>query len=158
MTGVVQLERLRVKRLRPDAHLPTRAHAGDGGLDIYSIEDAVVPPAGGRVLLGTGIAVEIPLGWTGLMCARSGMATRHGIGKPNSPGVIDAGYRGELRVSLLNTDPSEAYTVRAGDRVGQLLVVPVFVGDVEEVDELSGASRNADGFGSTGGFASEGSN
>jgi dUTP pyrophosphatase len=150
--SVAQLERVRVQRLREDATLPTRAHDGDAGLDLYSVDDAVIPPAGGRVMLGTGIAVEIPFGWTGLVCPRSGMAMRHGIGKVNSPGVIDSGYRGEVRVSLLNTDPTEPFTVRAGDRVGQLVIVPVFMGAVEEVDELSDAARNADGFGSTGGF------
>lgn len=153
---ITALDTLRVKRLHQDAVLPSRAHEGDAGLDLHSIEDAVIPPAGGRVLLGTGIAVEIPYGWAGLVCPRSGMATKHGIGKPNSPGVIDAGYRGELRVSLLNTDPREAFTVRVGDRVGQLVLVPVFTGAVEEVETLSDATRGSDGFGSTGGFDSGG--
>jgi dUTP pyrophosphatase len=143
---------LRVRRLRDDAVLPTRAHHDDAGLDLVSVDTVVLAPGGGRAVVGTGIAVEIPAGWAGLVCRRSGLAARHGVTVLGGPGVIDAGYRGELRVVLLNTDPGEAFTINAGDRVAQLLLTPVLLGDVTEVDELSDATRDAAGFGSTGGF------
>ena len=150
MTGAYPV--LQVQRLRPDAVLPTRGHDTDAGLDLVSIEEVVLAPGGGRAIVGTGIAIEVPIGWAGLVCPRSGLAARHGIGVVNGPGVIDAGYRGEIRVVLHNTDPVESFTVRPGDRIAQLLLTPVLVGTVEEVDALSDASRDHAGFGSTGGF------
>lgn len=143
---------LRVRRLHPDAVVPERQHPGDAGLDLVAVEGATLAPGGGRATVATGIAVEIPDGWTGLVCPRSGLAARHGIGVVNGPGVIDSGYRGEVRVVLCNSDPSSEYEVAAGDRIAQLVIVPVLHGRVEEARELSPAARDADGFGSTGGF------
>jgi dUTP pyrophosphatase len=144
--------RLRVRRLHPEAVLPTRAHEHDAGLDLVATEHAQLAPGGGRATIGTGIAVEVPQGWAGLVCPRSGLAARHGIGVVNGPGVIDAGYRGEVRVVLCNSDPSEPFEVAPGDRIAQLVLTPVLTGAVEEVDQLAPAARSAAGFGSTGGF------
>lgn len=143
---------LRVRRLRDDAVLPARQHEGDAGLDLVAVESATLPPGGGRAMVGTGIAVEVPEGWAGLVCPRSGLAARHGISVVNGPGIIDAGYRGELRVVLVNTDAHETFEVAPGDRIAQLLLTPVLVGPVVEAEELSAAGRGAGGFGSTGGF------
>jgi dUTP pyrophosphatase len=143
---------LRVRRLHDDAVLPARAHPADAGLDLVATEAAVLAPAGGRATIGTGIAVEVPEGWAGLVCPRSGLAARHGIGVVNGPGVIDAGYRGEVRVVLHNTDPAETFEVAPGDRIAQLVLTPVLLADVVEVPELTVAARDAGGFGSTGGF------
>jgi dUTP pyrophosphatase len=143
---------LRVRRLRDDAVVPTRAHDGDAGLDLVATDRAELAPGGGRAVVGTGIAVEVPHGFAGLVCPRSGLAARHGIGVVNGPGVVDAGYRGEVRVVLCNTDPSEPFVVEPGDRIAQLVLVPVALPGVEEVGELSVATRDAAGFGSTGGF------
>ncbi|MCW2949466.1 MAG: deoxyuridine 5-triphosphate nucleotidohydrolase Dut [Thermoleophilia bacterium] len=144
---------LRVQRLHPDAVIPSRSHPGDAGIDLVAIEAATLRPGGGRAVIGTGIAVEIPEGWAGLVCPRSGLAAKHGIGVVNGPGVVDAGYRGEVRVVLANSDPETPFDVAPGDRIAQLLLVPVSLAKVELVDELSDASRGSDGFGSTGGFA-----
>jgi dUTP pyrophosphatase len=143
---------LRVRRLRDDAVLPTRAHPGDAGLDLVAVEAARLEPAGGRATVGTGIAVEVPDGWAGLVCPRSGLAARHGIGVVNGPGVVDAGYRGEVRVVLYNSDPNEPFEVAPGDRIEHLVLTPVLLAPVEEVEALTSASRDAGGFGSTGGF------
>jgi dUTP pyrophosphatase len=142
-------EPLRVQRLDPRAALPTRAHAGDAGLDLRALEGGTLAP-GERGSVGTGIAVEIPHGQGGLVLPRSGLAARHGIALVNAPGLIDAGYRGELRVLLLNTDPSEPFSWSAGDRIAQLVLVEVGLGDVIEVDELQESARGAGGFGSSG--------
>ena len=143
---------LRVRRLRDDAVMPVRAHDGDAGLDLVAVEGAVLAPGGGRATIGTGIAVEVPHGWAGLVCPRSGLAARHGIGVVNGPGVVDAGYRGEVRVVLHNTDPVEPFTIAPGDRIAQLVLTPVLLADVVEVRELAEATRDAAGFGSSGGF------
>ncbi len=143
---------LRVRRLHDDAVMPTRAHPGDAGLDLVAVEAATLAPGGGRATVGTGIAVEVPEGWAGLVCPRSGLAARHGIGVVNGPGVVDAGYRGEVRVVLLNSDPREPFEIAPGDRIAQLVLTPVLLADVVEVEELAVATRNAGGFGSTGGF------
>ncbi len=140
---------LRVRRLDPAAILPRRAHPGDAGLDLHAIERVKLAP-GARDSVGTGLAVEIPAGQAGLVLPRSGLAARHGIALVNAPGLIDAGYRGELRVLLLNTDREEAVTLEAGDRIAQLVLVRVEAPEVEEVDELSGAARGESGFGSSG--------
>jgi dUTP pyrophosphatase len=142
----------RVRRLHPDAQLPSRSHPADAGLDLVAVERAELAPAGGRATIGTGIAVEVPVGHVGLVCPRSGMASRHGIGVVNGPGVIDAGYRGEVRVVLVNTDPHEPFVVEPGHRIAQLVLAPVLLPQVEEVEELGAATRNGAGFGSTGGF------
>jgi dUTP pyrophosphatase len=140
---------LRVTRLRADARLPTRAHAGDAGLDLYAGEAARLGP-GERTSVGTGIAVAIPDGHAGLVLPRSGLAARHGIMLPNAPGLIDSGYRGELRVLLLNADPAETFEIAPGDRIAQLLVTPFVDAEPIEVEVLDETSRGLAGFGSTG--------
>lgn len=140
---------LRVRRLDPAARLPVRAHPGDAGLDVHALEAAELAP-GARASIRTGLAVEIPEGRAGLVLPRSGLASRHGIALVNAPGLIDAGYRGEVRVLLLNTDPASAYTVAAGDRIAQLVLVAVDAPEVVEVDALAGSTRSDGGFGSTG--------
>lgn len=140
---------LHVRLLSQDARPPVRAHKGDAGLDLFAAESATLAP-GERLLVGTGIAVAIPEGWVGLACPRSGNAMRHGIGMVNAPGVIDAGYRGELRLLLHNTDMNETFVVELGDRIGQLLIMPIALPTVVEVEELSDSTRNENGFGSTG--------
>ncbi|HTU86841.1 MAG TPA: dUTP diphosphatase [Solirubrobacteraceae bacterium] len=139
----------RVRRLDARAVLPTRAYPGDAGLDLYAAEDRMLEP-GQRASIGTGVSVEIPGGQAGLVLPRSGLAASHGIALVNAPGLIDSGYRGELRVLLLNTDRSEAFTVAAGDRIAQLVLVRVETPAVEEVDELAGSERGVGGFGSSG--------
>jgi len=140
---------LKVRRLDARARLPTRAYPGDAGLDLYALEDAVLEP-GERAAVPTGIAVEIPEGQAGLVLPRSGLAARHGIALVNAPGLIDAGYRGELRVLLLNTDRAARFAISAGDRIAQLVLVRVETSAVEEVGELAVSERGAGGFGSSG--------
>jgi dUTP pyrophosphatase len=140
---------LRVARLAPEAVLPTRAYDGDAGLDLYAAHDAQIGP-GERASVGTGIAVAIPVGFAGLVLPRSGLALRHGIALVNAPGLIDAGYRGELRVLLLNTDRESAFKVAAGDRIAQLLLVAFEPVAVVEVDALDSSERDGRGFGSSG--------
>ncbi len=141
--------RLPFVKLIPNARVPGRAHDGDAGIDLHAAEGARIEP-GERVDVGTGIAVEIPDGHAGLVLPRSGLAARHGIALVNSPGLIDSGYRGEVRVLLLNTDRSESFAVEPGDRIAQLLVIPY--GDVEPVEAraLSESARGEKGFGSSG--------
>jgi dUTP pyrophosphatase len=140
---------LRVARLDPRATLPTRAHAGDAGLDLHAIEPATLAP-GQRASIPTGIAIELAPGHAALILPRSGLAVRHGISVVNAPGLIDAGYRGELRVLLLNTDPEQPFSLTAGDRIAQLVVVAVWTEDPVEVAELSDSARGEGGFGSSG--------
>lgn len=140
---------LRVRRLDPAARLPTRAYDGDAGLDLYAAEAAVLSP-GERASVATGIAVEIPPGQAGLVLPRSGLAARHGISVVNAPGLIDAGYRGEVRVLLLNTDRHERFEIAPGDRIAQLVMVRVEAPEVVEVDALAMSERGAGGFGSSG--------
>lgn len=142
-------ERLQVRRLDERALLPTRAYPGDAGVDLYAVEDATLPP-GERASIGTGIAVEIPDGRAGLVLPRSGLAARHGITLVNAPGLIDAGYRGEIRVLLLNADLREPFTVARGERIAQLVLVRIDTPDVVEVAELACTERGAGGFGSSG--------
>ncbi len=141
--------RVPVLRLDPDLPLPRYAHPGDAGLDLHAREDAVIPAGGGRVIVPTGIALAIPPGYAGFVVPRSGNALRHGIGGINTPGIIDAAYRGELKVVLLNTDPNEDYTVHRGDRIAQLLIQQVEAVRWQEVDSLDGDDRGG-GFGHTG--------
>jgi dUTP pyrophosphatase len=137
-----------VQRLHPDARTPTAAYPGDAGLDLASVEEATIPP-GGRAVIGTGLAVAIPAGHAGFVQPRSGLAARHGITVVNSPGLIDSGYRGELRVVLQNTDGERPFEVRVGDRIAQLVVLAVPVVAVQEVEELPGSERAERGFGSS---------
>lgn len=129
--------------------LPAYAKAGDAGIDLLAREDAIVPSAGGRVLVPTGIAVALPSGHGGFLLPRSGLALKHGITLLNSPGLIDAGYRDEIKVLLVNTDPTHEYTVRRGDRIAQLVVLPVEAITWVVVDRLDGENRGG-GFGHTG--------
>jgi dUTP pyrophosphatase len=140
---------LPIQKLKDNAVLPTRGHPGDAGLDLFSTEDAHLGP-GERWSVGTGIAVEIPAGHAGLVLPRSGLARDHGITLVNSPGLIDAGYRGEVRVLLLNTDPAETLRIEAGARIAQLVVTPVATPEPIEASELSNSPRGEGGFGSTG--------
>ncbi|MFL5824099.1 MAG: dUTP diphosphatase [Solirubrobacteraceae bacterium] len=140
---------LRVQRLNPHAVLPTRAYEDDAGLDLHALEQQVLEP-GQRASLRTGIAIEIPQGYAGLVLPRSGLAHRHGIALVNAPGLIDAGYRGEVRVLLLNTDRHGAFVVSPGDRIAQLVLMRVEAPPVVEVDELSPSERGHGGFGSSG--------
>jgi dUTP pyrophosphatase len=137
-----------VRRLHEDAVLPSRAYEGDAGLDLAACEGLTLEP-GERASVGTGIAVEIPEGYAGFVQPRSGLATRHGIGVVNSPGLIDSGYRGEIRVVLLNTDAREPFTVEPGMRIAQLVVAPVASVRLVEVEELAMSERGARGFGSS---------
>jgi dUTP pyrophosphatase len=140
---------LPVARLKSEAVLPSRAHEGDAGLDLYACEPAHIGP-GERWSVGTGIAVEIPPGHAGLVLPRSGLARDHGIALVNAPGLIDAGYRGEVRVLLLNTDPAETFRVAPGERIAQLVLAPVALADPVEVEALAESARGDGGFGSSG--------
>lgn len=137
-----------VRKLRDDAILPSRAYEGDAGLDLAACEGATLEP-GARAVVGTGIAVEIPEGYAGFVQARSGLAARHGIGVVNSPGLVDSGYRGELRVVLLNTDREEAFKIEPGMRIAQLVVMPVASVQLVEAEELAVSERGGRGFGSS---------
>ena len=140
---------LPVAKLTDNAVLPTRAHEGDAGLDLYACEAAHIGP-GERWSVGTGVAVEIPDGHAGLVLPRSGLARDHGISLVNAPGLIDAGYRGELRVLLLNNDPADIFRIAAGDRIAQLVLVPVAIAAASEAPELADSGRGDGGFGSSG--------
>jgi dUTP pyrophosphatase len=140
---------LPVSRLNDAAVLPTRAHDGDAGLDLYACEAAHLGP-GERWSVGTGVAVEIPEGHAGLVLPRSGLAKKHGIALVNAPGLIDSGYRGEIRVLLLNTDPAETFRVEPGDRIAQLLISPIVLADPVEATALADSTRGDGGFGSSG--------
>ena len=140
---------LRVRRLHPAARLPVRAHDDDAGYDLCAVEDATLAP-GERATVGTGIAIELPAGHAGLVLPRSGLAARHGIAIVNAPGLIDPGYRGELKVLLLNTDRRDTFAVAAGDRIAQLVVVAVSTPAIVEADALAATPRGEGGFGSSG--------
>jgi dUTP pyrophosphatase len=136
------------QRLHDDAVVPERAYAGDAGLDLVACEAAEIGP-GERATVGTGLAVAIPDGYAGFVQPRSGLAADHGITVLNTPGLVDSGYRGELRVILLNTDRSETFTVEPGMRIAQLVVVPLASLETSEVAELPATERGARGFGSS---------
>lgn len=140
---------LRFRRLSAAARPPAQAHEGDAGYDLHAAEAVTIEP-GARASVGTGIAVAIPDGQAGLVVPRSGLAARHGISVVNAPGLIDSGYRGEIRVLLLNTDGAEPFAVEPGDRIAQLVLVRVETAAVEEVAELDETARGTGGFGSTG--------
>jgi dUTP pyrophosphatase len=141
--------RVPVRRLRPDAVVPGGAYEGDAGVDLAACERCELAP-GERSVVGTGIAVAIPEGYAGFVQPRSGLAAKHGITIVNTPGLVDAGYRGEVLVTLLNTDREEAFVVEPGMRIAQLVVVPVESLELEEVDELEASQRGGRGHGSSG--------
>jgi dUTP pyrophosphatase len=139
---------LPIQRLHADAVVPQRAYTGDAGFDLASCERVELGP-GERALVGTGLAVAIPEGYAGFVQPRSGLAARHGLTVVNSPGLVDSGYRGELRVVLLNTDRTEPFVVEPGMRVAQLVVLPIPELELVEVDELPSSERGVRGFGSS---------
>jgi dUTP pyrophosphatase len=139
-----------VVRLDPDLPLPTYAQVGDAGADLVARGDATLPPRGGRAVVPTGIAIALPEGYAGFVQPRSGLAARHGVTCLNSPGLIDSGYRDELAIVLVNTDPEVAYEVRRGDRIAQLVIQRVEQADFAEVERLPASQRGLGGFGSTG--------
>jgi dUTP pyrophosphatase len=139
-----------VLRLDPDLPLPAYARAGDAGADLVAREGVVLAAGGGRAMVPTGMAVAIPDGYAGLVLPRSGLAARHGVTVANAPGLIDAGYRGELTVALLNTDPELDYEVHRGDRIAQLVIVAVEPTEFLVVDELPASERGSGGFGHSG--------
>ena len=139
---------LPIRRLRPDAQVPTRAYAGDAGIDLAACERVELAP-GERALVATGLAVAIPSGYAGYVQPRSGLATKHGISIVNTPGLVDSGYRGELLVNLLNTDPREAFVVEPGMRIAQLVVLAVPEVEPVEVEVLPDSERGDRGFGSS---------
>jgi dUTP pyrophosphatase len=139
---------LPIVRLREDATIPERSYAGDAGLDLSTCEPLRLGP-GERAVVPTGLAVAIPEGFAGFVQPRSGLAARHGVTVVNSPGLIDSGYRGEIRVVLLNTDPEHAFVAEAGERIAQLVVLPVPEVELVELEELPESERGVRGFGST---------
>src|SRR5215213_5227448 len=143
--GAIELP---ITRLRPDAVVPARAYEGDAGLDLTACDRVELGP-GERALVRTGLAIAIPDGYAGFVQPRSGLAARHGLTVVNTPGLVDSGYRGELKVILLNTDATEPFVVEPGMRIAQLVVVPVPDVELVEVDELPATERGARGFGSS---------
>jgi dUTP pyrophosphatase len=138
------------KALHPDAVLPKYANEGDAGCDLVAIEDAVLKAGGGRAMVGTGVAIAIPQGHGGFVLPRSGLASKHGVTCSNAPGLVDSGYRGELKVAMVNLDPTNDYEVKKGDRIAQLVILAVPSVSFSLVDELPEATRGEGGFGSTG--------
>ena len=138
-----------VQRLDPDLPLPATARNGDAGVDLYARENATIPAKGGRILMPTGLAIAIPLGFAGFVVPRSGLALKHGITLVNTPGIIDSGYRGELKVVMINTDPTVDYLVTRGDRIAQILIQQIETIDWNVVDNLDGEDRGG-GFGHSG--------
>jgi dUTP pyrophosphatase len=147
-------ERVALLRLDPDLPPPSYAHPGDAGADLRSRVDLTLAP-GERSLVPTGVALSLPDGCVGFVVPRSGLATRHGITTLNAPGTIDAGYRGEIQVNLVNLDRDESFTIRRGDRIAQLVIQPVLRAQFIEVDSLDGTARGDTGHGSTGGFGAD---
>ncbi|NNN01129.1 MAG: dUTP diphosphatase [Acidimicrobiaceae bacterium] len=141
---------IQIKVLHPNAVVPTYAHQGDAGCDLVAVEKCIIEARGGRAMVATGLSVAIPEGFAGMVLPRSGLALRHGVTCINSPGLIDAGYRGELKVALVNLDPQLDYCVNIGDRIAQLVVVPVEQVSFFAAPELPPANRGDGGFGSTG--------
>ena len=141
---------IKVVRLDKELPLPEYAREGDAGIDLLAREDALIPCGGGRVLVPTGLAVAIPRGYAGFVLPRSGLALKHGISAANSPGLIDAGYRGELKVIVLNTDSSSDYQIKRGDRIAQLVFMPVLRAKFRQVEQFAESARGQGGFGHTG--------
>jgi dUTP pyrophosphatase len=144
-----------IRRLDPDLPLPARAHPGDAGADLFAAADVELPP-GGRAVVPTGVAIALPAGYAAFVHSRSGLAARHGVTVLNAPGTVDAGYRGEIRVTLLNTDAGRTVRFQRGDRIAQLVVQRVADVQFHEVTVLPGSGRGDGGFGSTGGHAAAG--
>ena len=142
-----------IKRLDPGLPLPARSHPGDAGIDLFAAAGVDLAP-GARAVVPTGIAIALPDGYAAFVHPRSGLAARHGVTLVNAPGTVDAGYRGEIRVTLLNTDPAQAVSFQRGDRIAQLVIQRVASPVFHEVDSLPGSARGENGFGSTGGHAS----
>jgi dUTP pyrophosphatase len=140
---------LAIRRLRPDAVVPARAYEGDAGVDLAACDRVVLGP-GERAVVGTGLAAEIPDGYAGFVLPRSGLAAHHGLTVVNAPGLIDSGYRGEVKVILLNTDRAESFVIEPGMRVAQLVVQAVEDVRIVEAEELSASQRGAGGHGSSG--------
>lgn len=138
-----------IHRLDAGLPLPSYAHPGDAGADLHAVEDVELLP-GERVTVGTGVAIALPDGYAAFVHPRSGLATKHGVTLVNAPGTVDAGYRGEIKVTLLNTDTKDALRLRRGDRIAQLVIQRVEKAVFHEVDRLPGSARGAGGFGSTG--------
>ncbi|WP_031159636.1 dUTP diphosphatase [Streptosporangium roseum] len=138
-----------IHRLDAGLSLPSYAHPGDAGADLHAVEDVELLP-GERVTVGTGVAIALPDGYAAFVHPRSGLATKHGVTLVNAPGTVDAGYRGEIKVTLLNTDTKDALRLRRGDRIAQLVIQRVEKAVFHEVDRLPGSARGAGGFGSTG--------
>ena len=145
---------VRLVRLDSGVPVPDYARPGDAGADLVTTIDVAIPP-GGRVVVGTGIALALPEGCAGFVHPRSGLAARSGLGIVNAPGTVDAGYRGEIKVPLINLDPTEPIVLRRGDRIAQLVLQPVVRARFEPVDALPDSERGAGGFGSTGGFTAD---
>ncbi|HYU84423.1 MAG TPA: dUTP diphosphatase [Kribbellaceae bacterium] len=143
-----------ITRLDAEVPLPSYAHPGDAGADLVTTQDVTLKP-GERALVGTGIAIALPDGYAAFVHPRSGLAARHGVSIVNAPGTVDAGYRGEIKVCLVNLDPAEAVTLRRGDRIAQLVVQRVEKARFVEVERLPGSARGDGGLGSTGGFGSQ---
>lgn len=143
------LEAIKVKRLDPELPLPARAYPGDAGADLYAAESVDLGP-GERAIVGTGIALALPHGTVGLVHPRSGLAARHGLSIVNAPGTIDAAYRGEVKVCLINLDPRETVRIERGTRIAQLVVQRVELPVFQEVEDLDETDRGAGGYGSTG--------
>jgi dUTP pyrophosphatase len=144
-----------LRRLDAAVPVPTYAHAGDAGADLVTTTDVVLAP-GGRAIVGTGIAIALPAGYVAFVQPRSGLASRHGVSIVNTPGTVDAGYRGEIRVTLINHDQETPVTFHRGDRIAQLVVLPLAAARFVEVERLPGSDRGERGHGSTGGHSNEG--
>lgn len=142
-------------RLDPDLPVPGYAHPGDAGADLYARADVTLEP-GARALVATGVAIALPAGYAAFVHPRSGLATRHGVTTLNAPGTVDAGYRGEIQVNLVNTDRTQPFTVRRGDRIAQLVIQEVCRADFLEVGSLPGSHRGDTGHGASGGFGTPG--
>ena len=138
------------RRVRDGAEMPHYAHVGDAGADLVAVEECTLAPGGGRALVGTGLSMAIPSGYAGLVVPRSGLATHHGVTCVNAPGLIDAGYRGEIKVALVNLDPAEEYVVHVGERIAQLVIVAVAAAVFTSALRLTDSSRAEGGFGSSG--------
>ncbi len=152
MTGECGYVEVLIQRLDPGLPLPARAHPGDAGSDLFAVEDIDLAP-GQRVIVGTGVSIALPAGYAAFVHPRSGLAARHGVTIVNAPGTVDAGYRGEIKVVLLNTDAEHSVRFLRGDRIAQLVIQKVETPVFREVDVLPGSQRGADGHGSTGGHA-----
>jgi dUTP pyrophosphatase len=147
---LVKMPTIKVVQLDPDLPLPAYAMSGDAAMDLLARSDGVIASGGGRVLFGSGIAIALPPGWCALVLSRSGLAARHGVFVANAPGLVDSGYRGEIMIPLINTDPVAPFTVHRGDRIAQLLVMPVDTVQWSVVDELDRTDRGTGGLGHTG--------